>query len=234
MARTTTTNQRAYGTAVLDRLAGETLPAALKAPAKDFKAEHTLVEKASKSTEAARALRDAALEAVASADTALDASVELLADALVGAGLGTRAQPFASFTRRKVSELVKLAYATEAKEVRALCTAIRRAKPAPAVSRVVAACEKNLQQVDRAIAGLAKPQAAYAKALASRDALLPAWTRAIARLKRHAAVAWEDEPATIRATFAPPEGIAAPKGKRHKPKPVVVTNGGPAKAAAST
>ena len=229
MARpTVTTNQRAYGAAVLDRLAGEPLPSLLKAPAKEFKDQHALVEKASAATEAGRAARDAALEEIASADSTLDASVELLANAVVGAGIGRRTQPFASFTRRKVSELVNLAYATEAKEVRALCTAIRRAKPEPAVLRAVAACEKNVQSVERAITALAKPQAAYAKALASRDALLPVWTRALARLKRHAAVAWEDEPATTRAIFARPDGVTAPKGKRRKGKPVVgVTNGAP-------
>lgn len=214
---------------MLDRLTGEKLPTALKAPAKEFKDQHALVEKASAATEAGRALRDAALEAVAAADTLLDASVELLANTAVGAGLGTRKQPFASFTRRKVSELVNLPYATEAKEVRALCTTIRRAKPEPVVLRAVAACEKNVQSVERAITALAKPQAAYAKALASRDALLPVWTRALARLKRHAAVAWEDEPATTHAIFAKPDGITAPKGKRKKAKPVVgLTNGAPA------
>ncbi len=227
MAKKTTTNQRAYGTTVLERLAGEALPAALKGPAKGFKEAHANVEKASKATEAARAVRDAALEAVASADAALDVSVEALADGLVGAGLGSRKAPLASFTRRTVSELVSLAYATEAKEVRALCAAVRRAKPPAPVTKALATCEKNLQHVERAIAAIAKPQATYAKALASRDALLPAWTRAIGRLKRHAAVAWEDDLATIRATFAPPDDIATPKPKRRKPKAVIVTNGGP-------
>lgn len=226
---TVTINQRSYGAAVLDRLGGETLPGALKAPAKEFRNQHVLIEKASVATEASRASRDAALEAVASADATLDASVEVLASAVAGAGLGTRSRPFASFTRHQVSELVNLAYATEAKEVRALCAAIRRAKPEPAVLRAVATCEKNVQSVERAITALAKPQAAYAKALASRDALLPAWTRALARLKRHAAVAWEDEPATIHAVFARPDAVTAPKARRKKAKPVVgLTNGAPA------
>ncbi len=219
-------NQRAYGAAVLERLGAEALPAALKGPAKDFKAAHASVEAASKATEEARARRDAALEAVGNADAALDASVELLADALVGAGLGSRRQPFASFSKQSVSELVNLAYANEAKAVRALCAAIRRQKPRDVVLRAVTACEKNLQAVERAIDAVAKPQAAYAKELASRDLLLPSWTRVLARLKRHAAVAWEEEPATIRATFAPPDGIAAPKAKRAKPKTQPVTNGG--------
>lgn len=53
----------------------------------------------------------------------------------------------------------------------------------------------------------------------------PEWTRKLARLKRHAAVAWEDEAAILKATFARPGAIAAPKGKRRKPTPMVVNGG---------
>lgn len=232
MANRTVSNQRAHGEAVLGRLEAESLPAALKAPAKEFKGVQREVESASRATEEARGVRDGALEELAMADAALDGYVDSLADALVGAGMGTRRSPLASFTRRSVSELVGLAYATEAKEVRALCAAIRKRKPASSVVKVVAQCEKQVGVVERSIAALAKPQASYAKALAKRDALFPEWTRKLARLKRHAAVAWEDEPAMLSAIFAPPGTISAPKAKRRKPAPAVV-NGGPPGVSAS-
>jgi len=231
VANRTVSNQRAHGEAVLGRLDAELLPTALKAPAKEFKNVHRDVESASKATEDARGLRDGALEEVATADAALDGYVDSLADALVGAGMGTRRSPLASFTRRSVSDLVGLAYATEAKEVRALCAAIRKTKPASSVVKVVTQCEKQVAVVERAIAALAKPQASYAKALAKRDALFPEWTRKLARLKRHAAVAWEDEPAMLKAIFAPPGAISAPKAKRRKTTSSVV-NGGPSTATA--
>ena len=134
---------------MLERLAAESLPAVLTAPTKDFKDAQRDVGSASKATEDARHLRDPALDALATADAALDANVDSLADALVGAGIGTRRSPLASFTRRSVSELVNLAYATEAKEVRALCAAVRRAKPHASVTKVVAQCEKQLGAVER-------------------------------------------------------------------------------------
>ncbi len=224
MARQTNPHQRAYGQAVINRLAAETVPAGLKVPVKDFKEAQRDLEKATKATEESRAARDAALEGVATADATLDELVDTLANALVGAGLGTRRKPLASFTRRSVSDIVSLAYATEAKEVRAICRAIRKAKPDASVAKVIGQCEEQLAAVDRAIAAIAKPQASYAKALAKRDALFPEWTRRLTRLKRHAAVAWENEPALVKSTFAPPDALAAPKAKRRKvtgtPEPV--------------
>ena len=81
MANRTVSNQRAHGEAVLERLAAESLPAVLKAPAKEFKQAQREVDSASKATEDARSLRDGALDEVATADAALDALVDSLADA---------------------------------------------------------------------------------------------------------------------------------------------------------
>lgn len=48
--------------------------------------------------------------------------------------------------------------------------------------------------------------------IAARDAKLPEWTRAYARLKRYAAAAaWADEPESSRALFSPPKAVQAPK-----------------------
>jgi len=224
--------QRAHGAAVLDRLGQETVPPALRVPVKDFKDAQRDLERASAAADEARAVRDAALEAVAAADASLDASVGALADALVGAGLGTRQKPFGAFSRHSVSSIVTMAYAVEAKEVRALCIAVRRTKPSAQVAKAVARCEKDLAAVEHALAAVAKPQAAYAKALAKRDALFPTWTRAFSRLKRHAAVAWEDDPSTLQAVFAAPDAIVAPRVHRRKSKQAAA-NGAAAPSAPS-
>lgn len=61
--------------------------------------------------------------------------------------------------------------------------------------------------------------------LRARDELLPAWTRAYARLKKIAAAAWVDNAATFGSVFAPVDAIQAPVKKRPK-KTVQPGNGG--------
>ncbi|HEY8078528.1 MAG TPA: hypothetical protein VIF62_30570, partial [Labilithrix sp.] len=221
-------DQRVHGDEILERLRSERVPPALKPVLAAFADAQKKLAAATDGTETARAARDAALEAVGKADAALDVEVGKLADALVGAGLGSRKQPFAKFSPRPPSKLVALGYAREAREVVALCKAVRRGKPAGAVAKAVAACEKGAANVQRAIAALAKPQAAYARALAARDALLPAWSAALARLKRHAAVAWESDVATLKSIFAAPEAVAAPHASRKKTVAAPKPNGAPA------
>jgi hypothetical protein len=59
-----------------------------------------------------------------------------------------------------------------------------------------------------------KPQAAYTRALEAREALLPAWSKALRFLKKHTAAAWDEDVATYKSIFAPPEAVQAPKKKR--------------------
>jgi hypothetical protein len=153
---------------------------------------------------------------VGTQDGVLDAAVLVLADKMVGAGLGTRVKPLARFTKHAPSELTDLAYADEVREVRAIVAKIGKAKPASDVAKAVAACAKAADAVDKALRALPGPQSAYVKALGARDALLLTWQKALGRLKKHAAAAWDEDPSTLKAVFAPPDAVVAPVKRRAK------------------
>ena len=193
---------RTYGKAVQARLGALTVPAALQPVAQAFTQQHDAYEAACVQVQATEGRRDAALTAIRVADGTLDGSVEGLATAVVGAGLGKRTSPFAAFSQHTPSKLEGLAYAVEAKEVVTLCQALTQANPPDAVKAAVAICLANAAAVEAALDGLTAPQQAYAQALAARDALLPEWTRSLGRLEKHAAVAFDGQPGVVEALFA--------------------------------
>jgi hypothetical protein len=78
------------------------------------------------------------------------------------------------------------------------------------------------------LAKLTKPQAAFAKALAERDALLPEWSKALRTLRKHAAAAWDEDDGTYKALFAPLGAVQAPKKRRAKTKPAEAPVAAPA------
>jgi hypothetical protein len=218
MGATNIGEHRRQGMVTLERLDGLGAPAALKKVAAAFRVVHEQFDAACAAAEAAREARDKALAAVGDADDVLDASLEALAKAMVGAG-ANRKNPFAEVSKHSPSELASLAYAEEARAVMQLVrNATRNGAPDP-VKRAAGTCERNARAVEVALQDLTRPQAAYARQLAARDALLPGWTKAFRTLQRHAAVAWDDDEATYKAVFAPPDAVVAPKKKRAKPEP---------------
>jgi hypothetical protein len=233
MARKSTADQQAQGDVVLERLAGVTVPASLKAFVAGFRKAHASLASASGAADAARTARDASLHAVGAADATLDAAVDVLADKLVGAQLGNRQKPFKAFSKYRPSDVTSMPYATEVKEVLSLVAAIKKAKPHADVAKASAACQKLAGGVTTALSGLSKPQLAYSKSLAARDALLPGWTKALDQLKKNAAAVWFDDTATYKAVFAPPEKVQAPVKARKKKAaavaPVTPTPAAPAK-----
>ena len=214
MTRPNMADHEVWGGLILERLDAIPLPAALKPFVARFRLEHTKLGAAADAADAMRDARDLALEELGSADAALDASIEKLADALVGAGLADRTRPFAKFSRVTPSDLTKLAYANEAKEARALVKRIKAKKPTGDLAKALAACGKAIDGVERALKATAVPQAKYAKALAARDAELLAWNKALSILKKHAAAVWDEEDATVRAIFAHPTRIQRPRAHR--------------------
>lgn len=216
MKHSSITSQRAYGAAILARLSDVTVPAALKPRVASFKKVHEQYESASEAAEAARKKRDEAIDAIGAADDRFDASVGALADKIVGAGLGSRQNPFKAYSRHAPSELTAMAYAAEPKAIRELGDALVQAKPPSEVAKALSVCLKNANALETALDALTKPEAAYVKALAAREALLPAWDKALRSLRKHADVAWEDDPATQKAVFAPPSAVQAPKKRRAK------------------
>jgi hypothetical protein len=102
--------------------------------------------------------------------------------------------------------------------MRELAEAIEKKAPPASVKKALATCLKNASSIETALGKLTGPQAAYTKALGDRDALLPDWSKALRRLKKRAAVAWEDDEGTYKAVFAAVESIQAPKTKRRGKK----------------
>ena len=140
----------------------------------------------------------------------------MLADKIVGAGLGTRKNPFESYSKYAPSKLTELPYAEEPKAIRALGVTLTKKKPPADVAKALAKSLKDATALEAALNKLIMPQAGYSKALGNRDALLPAWSKALGKLKKHAAAAWDEDVATYKAIFAPPGALQAPKKKRAK------------------
>ncbi|MFT3768824.1 MAG: hypothetical protein QM820_25550 [Minicystis sp.] len=187
-----------------------------KTHAKVFIAIQTQFEAAAVAAEKAERARDDALAVVGQADEALDGSIDTYADDLSAAKLGPRQNPFKPFSKHPPSAMKALPYATEPKAVRALVAEVSKKKPPANVVKSGAACLARCTAVEKALKDLGKPASAYQKALAARDALLPGLQKAIKTLKTHAASAYADDEATVKALFAPPDAVQAPKVRRLK------------------
>lgn len=204
--------------AISTRLPSVKLPAMLKPAAKAFGQALSTFQSASDAADAAKEARDAALHDVADADAALDASVDAIANAIPGAGLGTRTAPFKAFSPLSPTEIKELPYAKEPDAVDKVVKKILAKKPA---ASIVAACKKATAQ-GKAVRALLKvygtKQGAYNQALADRDVELVHVTKATGSLKRRANVAWEDSPSTYKSVFGGPTKVEAPVKKRRVAK----------------
>lgn len=104
-------DHKTYGDSVLARLKGA--PAALKSRIAAFAAAHKAWRAANDVAQAAKAKRDAAVDAIGKADDAQDASIDDLCVELVGARMGDRKNPLAKFTKLAPSDLKALASPAE-------------------------------------------------------------------------------------------------------------------------
>jgi hypothetical protein len=218
MSKTHHADHQTQGDVILERLATIPVPGSLKGVVAGFRTAHAALVASNRAAESTRADRDAALAAVGAADDALDLSVVVLANKMVGAGMGNRKNPFAGFSKHAPSAMTKLAYAEEVKEMAALTAKVKKGKPAADVAKAAAACDKLANAVTAALAKMSKPQLAYTKSLATRDGLLPAWLKSLSQLKKNAAAVWFEDPATYKAVFAAPERVQAPVKARAKKK----------------
>ena len=209
-------NQRELGDAVVSRLKEAGLSGDAKKAAAVFKSEQAALADASDAANEARIARDDALEVVSKADVALDAQISRLADRMAG----KRSNPFAAFSPVSPSELQGLPTSRELVELRKLGRNLARAKPPAAVTRALDACLALGADVQKALDRFARPQNAYAKALARRDALLLPWGKALNRLKILARAALVDDPTRYRALVAPPGVKVKRRRKRKKAAPV--------------
>ncbi len=154
MATASITEYRAQGAIILERLDGTTVPVGLKAYVGVFKKAHDDYEAAAVVTEDARAKRDIALAAVGEADDTFDAGVNLLADKMVGAGLGTRKNPFADYSKYAPSKLTELPYADEPTAIRSLGNALSKKQPPAEVAKALAKSLKDALAIEAALAKL--------------------------------------------------------------------------------
>lgn len=214
-------NQQVYGDTLLMRLGRSPRAGALKREAQAFKGAQNGYTKACDKVAASQARRDDALLAIAEADDGLDHALLTLADRLVGAGLGLRKNPFADYSSYSPSRLTALGYAEEAKEARALLAALRKKKLSADLGASVKAALLATEKVAAALKGLAAPQADYEAAMQDRDGLLLQWNKALGRLKRAAAVVYDEDRAGYRALFAPSTEVLTPVRRTRKkaPKP---------------
>lgn len=219
MATTAIIDHRALGAAVLSRLEEEEVevPKSVAAHVAAFKSAHDGFEKAAVATDAARAKRDKALAMIGRADETLDATIDPLADKMVGAGLGSRQKPLGKASPFSPTKLKALPYKTELEAVRTLVANVTAAKPPADVKKCADECLKAADAVATALEGLTGPQAAFHRARGARDALLVGWTKAFAKLRINAKAAWHDDRATYEAMFAAPEKVQRPVKKRKKP-----------------
>jgi hypothetical protein len=210
-------NREVFGDVLLERLSRSAHQAVLKKETQEFRAVHAGYAKACDKVAAAQASRDAMLDDIATADDALDQALLLLADRLSGAGLGERKNPFAAFSSHSPARLVELGYAEEAREADALVAAVRKKKPPADVMAAVKRVEDAAKDATTALKALAGPQADYELAMQARDSLLLGWNKVLGRVKRAAAVAYDDDKPGLRGLFAKPQDLQTKKPPARRP-----------------
>ena len=213
--------QLVLGEVILDRLRSVRGSKRLRNARDGFQQLHDAY--VSKSDELTRLKADinAARDAVHGADKQLDETVRQLADRLIGAQMGPRANPFAPFSPHRASEITRLAYATELRMVRSLLNRVERAEPPKEVRQVVVRCRERADAVDRALRAISVPRARCEKVTSDLGSLAKQWRDAFQRLKIEAAAYWVDDRATREAIFARPEPIQRPVKRKRGRKTAV-------------
>jgi hypothetical protein len=208
------TKKRVLGSIVLERFADEKVPQSLTAPLKAFTAAHNALKTATTTIEKAHGARTDAEDALVAADKQLSAAFQALANAAVGSGIGTRQKPFASFSKQTPTALTRLGYANKVMAARAIVNKLQNKKLPATVTTAIKNLGVRANAVGTALGAITKPGAALNKAHLSLTPVLATWTASYARLKAFATVAWIDAPQTLKAMFAKPAPVQAPKGKK--------------------
>jgi hypothetical protein len=209
----------AQASVVLERLDGLRLSRKMKAAVENFERIHRAYIDGAARITVLRAKIEDLLAEVHSSDAALDGSVLRLADVLVASGLGSRGNPFASFTNHSPAVLTRLGYAREVHEVRALAAKLLRTHPPRAVASAIRNCSSRADDVEKALACLSQPRARLAHYVALLQPHVTAWRAGFQRLKTEAAAWWIDDRHLFRAVFAPPERVQIPIRRKRSRKP---------------
>lgn len=226
MAKVALVDHRTTGDVILDRLAELDVGPELAPHVKRFSAAHAAFTKAADKADEAKKERDRVLALIGAADVDLDATIDPLANKMIGAGLGTRRSPFGDASPHSPTKLKNLPYKMEVDAMRFLVGNVRAKKPPAEVKACLDACSRAADSSEAAIDALTAPQAAYDRARGARDLLLPEWSRAFAKLRVNAKAVWHDQPEIFASVFAPPEKVQRPVKKRAKKKGETPPTGG--------
>jgi hypothetical protein len=209
-------DQQAMGTAVIDRFADVPVTGDVATSLEEFKVAHQALVQAGDASNQACRVRDEALEAVGSADALLDEQVLGLAKKLVGADLGSLRNPFAQYIGKAPGEVVKMAYKSEVAAVRDLAARLALKGPPEEITRQIGACLQQAAKVEEAVASLGAPQSDYDCKRALRDEAAAAWSKAFAKLRLRAQLAFENNSARLKALFEAPGAVERPVKRRKK------------------
>ena len=227
-------NRTTYGDAVVSRFTDLVLPKELKTDFAAFKAQHGAFLKYGGSVQKAEIAYDAVATKVAKLDAGRDKTILALADKLPGAGLGTRTNPFARFSKYAPTRIVSLPYVAETTEVRSLLSGLQGEELPKDIAALCAEGTKQNDAVESALAGLSAPLAALNEARARRDASIPDWEKHYRRLKDASKVVYRDEAGRFEALFAEPDAMLThtrPKARKAKTRLVAPEGGTIAPAA---
>ncbi len=137
MTTSSITKYRAQGAIILERLSGMTIPVGLEPHIVSFKRLIATTKPPPWSPTRPAKARSRARRA-GEADGTFDTGINVLADKLVGAGLGARKNPFEGYSKYAPSRLTDLPYAEEPKAIRALGAALAKKKPPTDVAKALA------------------------------------------------------------------------------------------------
>jgi hypothetical protein len=174
-----------------------------------------------RTTNAAKDAHTSVLFDVFTEDSKLDVLVEALAQAMAGAGIGRRSNPFKAFIKDSPSKLKDLAYSDEADEVGDLLKGIQSAAKKrtitlnAAVKAKLKACAKQLAIVRAAIKKLQKPSDAAHDARTVRDVAHAKAGSKIQTLGAYVAAEHGANSDEFKRVFAPADPIVL---HRHKKK----------------
>ena len=200
----------------LARLESAHAPAELRPVMRAFAKAQKELHQSVAETEAAKRGVDAVRVEVTRVVTETQLAISTVADALVGASLGTRRQPFAEYGGKTPSQIIHGSHVLCERHALAMVEAVLASSPPEAVRKAAVACKAAAESIGTALAKLTVPELAYRRAVAARVTALDTWKRACERLKKHAAVVWEHDEATFDALFADPAAVQAPVRHRRR------------------
>jgi hypothetical protein len=210
------TDQKIYNAVVLSRFDAETVPASLRQRLTAFRTAHVAFKTALTNHDKATDARQVVANKIDAAHEAVRGAIEPLADALVGAKTGTRAQPFRGVCALSPSRIRGLGAAQIVRTSRDIAKKIRKAKPKGALKSSVDKLSNAAEALAKLLGALTAPSTAEKRARKARDKARASVEKTLAALKAAAASEWIEDKELYASMFAPPDQEQAPKPKKSK------------------